>query len=234
MTNFSVLFISLILSLSPLSGFSQSLQTINLEEIQQRKVRRYIENRRINHMQNFDMINASWNNGTDKSAFQFREKTFFLKNRISHVWEGYSKANPSRSWNGNFVRFSLLISKRSNSVVYSNNTIFPEIDTGQVYFLDLRLLRGLFNLPIAFEIINIDPVLRLIEFSYIESNKSKGKQSIQFYDNGERGTRITHQSYFKSNSALRDNLFYPYFHRKFIREFHRNMKHIVQGMPIRL
>jgi hypothetical protein len=93
-------------------------------------------------------------------------------------------------------------------------------------------MRGLFNLPMAFEIINIDPVERLIEFSYIDGNKARGKQTIQFTDNDDGRIRITHKSFFKSNSPFRDNLLYPYFHRKFIREFHRNMKQLIYAMPI--
>jgi hypothetical protein len=179
-------------------------------------------------MQDFEAIHASWKKGSDESSFLFNEKTFFLKDKLSHVWDCYRKADPTKSWNGHFVRFGLLISKKSNSVVYSGDAVFPEIDTGQVFFLDLRLMRGIFNLPMAFEIINIDPVQRIIEFSYIDGNKAKGKQTIQFYDNDDGRIRITHKSYFRSDSPFRDNLLYPYFHRKFIRDFHRNMKLLVK------
>jgi hypothetical protein len=210
------------------SCFSQIPQTINLSEIPQRKVRKYIEAREINHMQDFGLIRASWKKGQDESKFLFHEKTFFLKEKLSHVWDCYRKADPTKSWNGPFVRFGLLISKKSNSAVYSGNSTFPEIDTGQVYFLDLRIMRGLFNLPMAFEIINIDPLERIIEFSYIDGNKSKGKQRIEFSDDPDGRIRITHKSYFRSDSQFRDNMLYPYFHRKFIKQFHRNMKQLVQ------
>ena len=178
------------------------------------------------------MIHASWNNGIDESGFQFNEKTFFLKNKLAHVWDCYRNANPNKSWNGHFVRFELMISKFSNTVLYCNNSIFPVIDTGQVYFLNVRLLQGILNVPLAFEIINVDPGQRIIEFSYIEGNKSIGKQIIQFSEIADGRIRITHSSYFKSDSNLRDNLLYPYFHKKLVREFHRNMKQLVQAMPI--
>ena len=223
-----VMIVFILFGLSEWSCFSQIPQTVNLDEVPQRKVRKYIESRNINYMQDFGAIHASWEKSSDESTFLFQEKTFFLKDKISHVWDCYRKADPTKSWNGHFVRFGLLISKKSNSVVYSSNTTFPEIDTGQVFFLDLRLMRGLFNLPMAFEIINIDPVERVIEFSYIDGNKARGKQTIQFTDNEDGRIRITHKSYFKSDSPFRDNLLYPYFHRKFIREFHRNMKLLVK------
>jgi hypothetical protein len=134
-------------------------------------------------------------------------------------------------WNGHSVRFGLLISKCSNSVIYKNNPLFPDIDTGQVYFLDMRLLKGLLNVPAAFEITNIDQKQQMVEFSYIDNNTSLGKQTIQFFDNGKDCTRIVHRSYFKSESALRDD-FYPCFHNKFIKEFHRNMKHIIKSAEL--
>ncbi|MBK7131999.1 MAG: hypothetical protein IPH69_03985 [Bacteroidales bacterium] len=222
----------IIAGLSEWSCFSQIPQTIDLSEIPQRKVRKYIEARDINHMQDFGLIHASWKEGLDESSFLFQEKTFFLKNKLSHVWDCYRKADPTKSWNGPFVRFGLLISKKSNSAVYSGNSTFPEIDTGQVYFLDLRIMRGLFNLPMAFEIINIDPLKRIIEFSYIDGNKSRGKQTIEFSDDLDGQIRIIHKSYFRSDSPFRDNMLYPYFHRKFIRQFHRNMKQLVQEAPV--
>lgn len=221
-----------IIGLSEISCFSQIPQTINLAEVPQRKVRKYIEARNINHMQDFGLIHASWKKGLDESNFLFDEKTFFLKEKLSHVWDCYRKADPTKSWNGPFVRFGLLISKKSNSAIYSSNSSFPEIDTGQVYFLDLRIMRGLFNLPMAFEIINIDPLNRIIEFSYIDGNKAKGKQRIEFTNDPDGLIRITHKSFFRSDSQFRDNMLYPYFHRKFIRQFHRNMKLLVEEVTV--
>jgi hypothetical protein len=230
----SILFLFISSTFSSGYAWSQIPQTINLKDVPQRKVRKYIEERDINHMQDFNGIHSSWKKGIDESTFQFHEKTFFLKDKLAHVWDCYKQANPTKSWKGPFVNFGLLISKKSNSVVYSGNSIFPEIDTGQIYFLDLKLMRGLFNLPMAFEIIKLDPIQRIIEFSYIDGNKSKGKQTIQFTDNDDGRIRITHKSYFKSDSRFRDNMLYPYFHRKFIKEFHRNMKQMVKSTVITL
>jgi hypothetical protein len=117
-----------------------------------------------------------------------------------------------------------MISKRFNSVAYKDDVHMPEIDTGQVYFFDIRLLKGIFNIPAAFEITNIDPINELVEFSYLDGNKSLGKQTIQFYDNGNGETKIIHRSYFKSESAFRDRMLYPPLHTKFIKQFHRSIK----------
>jgi hypothetical protein len=89
-------------------------------------------------------------------------------------------------------------------------------------------MKGLFNIPVAFEIITIDQKKQIMEISYIDNNKSLGKQTIQFFDNGDGSTKIVHLSYFKSESAFRDSFLYPHFHNKFIREFHGNMKQLIR------
>lgn len=214
------------LSLQPC--VSQSLTRINISEIPQRKVRNYIVSRSIDKMEDFSSIHASWKKNIDKSHFNVIEKTFFFDYDLSDVWDFYRHANILNMWNGKSVRFGVMISKGTNSVINSYNSSFHEIDTGDVYFLNLKLLKGLFNVEVAFEIITIDLKQRIMEFSYIDNNKSLGKQSIQFFDNGPARTKIVHLSYFKSNSSVRDEIFYPYFHKKFIREFHKNMSNLIE------
>jgi hypothetical protein len=210
------------------SCYAQNLKTIDLNEINQKKVRMYIKSRSIDRMNDFSSIHPSWNRDKTESDFYRGEKIFYSKYKLSDVWNNYRHANLISSWKGNYVRFGLLISKHSNSVTYIKSTIYPDIDTGQVYFLNLNILKGLFHIPVAFEIINIDPLNKILEFSYIDNNVSKGKQTLHFFDNGDGRTRIVHTSYFRSNSRFRDTRLYPYFHNRFIKEFHRNMGHMVK------
>jgi hypothetical protein len=213
-------------------GISQVIKRINIDEIPQRKIRNYIVSRSIDEMENYSSIHASWKKDIDESHFNVIEKSFLLNYKLAETWEFYRHANIFNIWNGKSVRFGLLLAKSSNSVINSYNSSFHEIDTGDVYFLNLRLLKGIFNVEVAFEIINIDMTQRLIEFSYIDHNKSLGKQSIQFVDNGAGKTKIIHRSYFRSNSFIRDKIFYPYFHRKFINEFHKNMSRLIENRRI--
>jgi hypothetical protein len=101
------------------------------------------------------------------------------------------------------------------------------IDSGQVYFLNLKIAHGLCNIPVAFEIINIDTEKKIIEFSYIEGNKSMGVQRIKFKELDDNQIRIKHVSYFKSDSNSRDKILYPFFHKKIVNDFHRNMRKIL-------
>ena len=223
---FFIITLILFFGFSLLPLLSQS-NCINLDEIPQRKVRKYIQARSIDTMPDFSRIQSSWKKEVRESDFNVREKTFFLKYRLSNVWECYSHARPTTTWNASCFRLGLLISKTLNRALYVDNSFLPPIDTGQVFFINLRLLKGLVNAPVAFEVINIDIDNQILEVSYIDNNKSKGKQTIQFFDNGDGRTRIVHRSYFKSGSKFYDALVYPHFHKKFVKEFHRNMGRIV-------
>jgi len=223
------IFLLFMLGLISQYSASQYVSRIDLSEIPQRQVRNFIVSRSIDKMDDFSSIHASWKKEIDKSDFKTIEKTFILKYKLSDVWEFYRHTSSFRMWNGKSIGFGLLIAKHSKVITYAKSLNCPEVDTGQVYFLNIRLLKGIFNIPVAFEIINIDQLRRIVEFSYIENNKSTGKQTIQFFDNGDGRTRIVHSSFFKSESAFRDKLLYPYFHKKFIKEFHANMLRLINN-----
>ncbi len=218
--------------LLPAAMASQDVSSINLKEIPQKKVRKFIISGAFDKMRDFSLIHSSWKKDAIESDFRVIEKTFNLKVGHTIVWNTYRHANSIEMWDNRSVKLGLLISKSTNTVTYRNNDFFPEIDTGQVYFLRLRLLKGLLNLPVAFEIIKINQEEEIIEFSYLEKNKSKGKQTIHILDGGNGVTNIVHKTYFRSGSLLRDDL-YPFFHKRFIKEFHRNMnRKIRKGLSV--
>jgi hypothetical protein len=221
--------ILIICGLFNLSVFAQTGKPINLDEISQKNVRKYIASRSIDQMDDFSSIQPSWKKETAESDFHVIEKEFFFRQKLSDIWSFYREASSYEMWNGRSVKFGLLLLKHQNSVIYSGNKSFPAIDTGQIYFLDVKLLKGILNVPLAFEITGIDQEHKIIELSYIDHNTSRGKQTLQFFDNGDGRTRIVHLSYFKSESAIRDDYLYPYFHEKFIMEFHRNMRKLYRN-----
>jgi len=227
------LYLSLIvLFYSSLAITAQHLTLIDLEEIPQRKVRSFIESEEIDKMNDFSLIRPSCIDDAIESDYHVLVKTFFLNNRLSDVWECYRHADLTKYSRKCSVRFGLLLEKFSNTVIYNGRPEKTVIDTGQVYFMNLRLLKGLLNVPVAFEIITIDPGKLVVELSYIEGNKTRGKQTLQFFDNGDGRTRIVHRSFFRSESSLRDAVFYPLFHKKFIREFHSIMKQSIVNKPL--
>jgi hypothetical protein len=202
------------------------LDDIKTEQIQQRKIRKFIKNNIQKNKHQFNEIHPSWNRGEDLSLYRKNEMIFYLNSNVQDVWQGYLSTNPSNSWNGRKISLGLLLQKFPGKIYYQNDQIIG-IDTGQVYFLNLKLLLGIINIPVAFEIITIDPVEKVLEFSYLEGNKSSGVQQVKFIDiNGER-TEIKHISYYKSDSPFRDKYIYPFFHKKIINDFHQNMKRLL-------
>lgn len=210
---------------TPLYG-QLTLEDINLDKIQQKTSRKYINDLIKENKHQFSDIQASWKNENDTSTHNKNEMTFFMNGNIQNIWDAYLSANPSKSWNSSRVSFVLLL-KKFPSTIYYEKDIINGIDTGQVFFLSLKLLFGIVKLPVAFEMINIDPGKKIIEFSYVEGNKSNGKQQIRFVEIQSKRTKIIHTSYFKSDSRYRDKYLYPFFHQKLVNDFHRNMSKIL-------
>jgi hypothetical protein len=212
----------------PVCGSPQAVKTIDLERIPLKKVREYIEERGIDQMKDFNYIHASCEKETIEPGLYVSQQEFFFEHNLSKVWTCYRKINPLETWNRKSLRFGLMISKKTNSATYFDSSSPIGVESGQVYFLNLRIIKGLVKIPVAFEIINIDQTRKVVEYSYIDNNKARGKHILEFFETGDGGTRIVHRSYFKSESSFRDKYLYPVFHRKFVREFHRNMRETIE------
>lgn len=202
------------------------LDNIDLERIQQRSIRKYIEGQIEEGKHQFVDIQPSWNSAIDLSSYRKNEMTFLLKGDFTEIFEGYISADPSKSWNGRKISFGLLLLKFPGMIFYDHDQI-KGIDLGQIYFLNLKLLYGIYGLPVAFEIIKVDEENKIIEFSYLEGNKSVGLQQVKFIDMGDERTEIIHTSYYKSESRFRDKWMYPHFHKIIINDFHRNMRKLL-------
>ena len=224
------LLLSLLISILPVCGSALTENPIDLEKIPLKKVREYIEEREIDHFKDFSLILASCEKETIEPGLNVCQQEFVIRHTLSRVWGGYREIDPLKAWNRKSLQFGIMISKYANSVTYPDSESPVRVETGQVYFLNLRIFGGLIKIPVAFEIINIDRRSRIVEYSYIENNKARGKHILEFFDNGDGSTRIVHRSYFKSESSFRDRYLYPVFHKKFVREFHRNMREMIEDI----
>jgi hypothetical protein len=203
-----------------------SLDLIDLQKIPQKKIRTYIDLQKSHNVHFFKDVKPTFTKGQDKSPYREVEKKYLIKERINKVWDIYCSTSPALSWNGKIISFGVLFSKGADNVMYRNES-YAGADTGQVVYVNLKLLGGLYNLAVAFEIVDIDNVNKEIVFSYIEGGKSSGEQLIQFVDTKEGYTEIIHTTFFKSNSKFRDKFLYPPFHFKAIDEFHKNMLNVI-------
>ncbi len=208
------------------AGYAQNAsEKIDMARIPQKKIRTLIEDQFTgNGLQDFNELRSTYHKGQNMQGYRFLESVYYIRENPDRVWQAYQVTSPAESWNGSMVSFGLLIAKWENTLLYQNDQSFAGIDTGQVIYINLKILKGLYNLAVGLEIINIDSVSRSITYSYLRGGKSRGEQTIYFIPTRKGYTEIIHRTVFRSNSFLRDRYLYPYFHRIAINEFHRNMK----------
>jgi len=213
----------LLLSAFSVFGFSQSrLDDIDLLKVPQKKIRHFIKNQENHNIHKFRDVKATYYAGQDTTQYQRVEKKYFIKENISKVWNCYKTTSPSESWKGKMISFGLLFDKSKNKVMYASDS-FAGVDTGQVIYVNLKIMRGLYNLAVAFEIKAIDDINKAIIFCYVEGGKTSGEQLLQFVDTKNGYTEIIHSTLFRSDSRFRDKHLYRKFHLKAIDEFHRNI-----------
>jgi hypothetical protein len=209
-----------------MQGYAQcSLSDIDLAHVEHKSIKKYVARQLEEGKQQFDDIQPSWNTGDDLSAFSKNEMTFFLDAGLQEVWHSYLAIDPSELWNHRRTSKGLMLQKFPMKIFYNTDSTSCT-DIGQVYFLNLKLMSGMYNVPAVFEIISIDAVEKVIAFSYVEGNRSSGVQQLKFEAEEDGATKIVHTSYFKSDSRFRDKWLYPYFHKKLTRDFHKNVKRL--------
>jgi hypothetical protein len=204
-----------------------SLKDIDLTRIPQKKIRNFIVDQINHHIKNFNDVKACTINDSPQADYSHLTYTYRLKEDPSIVWQKYISTSPARSWNGNRISFGVLFSRISHNVLYRTDSDFAGIESGQVFYINLKLLRGVYNLAVGLEIVNVDTINKKIVFRYLEDGKSQGQQTIHFVAGSAGDTRIIHTTVFRSDSPFRDKFLYPFFHKRAINEFHRNMKHML-------
>ena len=212
-----------------LSGTLQaqnSISAVDMSRIKQPKIKSFILGHQHNKIEYFSDLTASVNQHVDVSDFMDFEKSYIIKEKSNVVWDSYKYADQTDIWDIHRVSVGLMFCRDTQSIIYADQSLYG-LSEGQIYYLNLKVLNGFYNLPVAFEIINVDPDKKLIEFSYLKGGKAKGKQSIQLVETEEGYTKIIHRSCVQSNSKIRDKYIYPFFHNKIINEFHSNMKKVI-------
>lgn len=212
--------------------FSQNPNTtIDLTRITQEKIRTMLTHQFLeeNHL-NYQTLEPTCRKGQQPIGYHQLESAYRVKAIPDEVWNIYQTMNPAKSWNGHMVSFGLMISREEHKVMYRDDNSFAHIDTGQVLYINLRILQGLYNLAVGLKITDIDTLQRSITYSYLKGGKSRGEQTLFFSKTRNGNTAIIHRTLFKGNSYLRDRYLYPWFHRIAINEFHRNMRKAMFAM----
>ncbi len=197
-------------------------EPVDVRRIRMRSVRNLLKTEKVKKASDYKNITTSCYNPADSLEYHVNLKTFVVKARLEEVWKRYVSLSPRMAWNGRMVRFGFLYSRQANRFVYPENADEP-ISVGNIVYVNLRMLAGLKNLGVAFEITGIDEAGKTISFCYLDKGVTNGSQEIHFENLPDGSTRISHLTHFKSKSAFRDRELYPVFHERFVGEFHENI-----------
>lgn len=215
----------IVFTIFAIQSFGQmSFDEIELDAIPYPKVRTYIDQQKRNSNANrIAELNPTCTEVSDFKGFYTYQRRYKVKAEISEVWSTYISASPTHSWKTRKSAVGLVYDRAYDKLSYSTDTCNGS-RIGQVLYLDLRLLKGLYHLATALEITNIQSDSSIIELSYVECGVNEGKQWIRMEEDSKGHTNITHISSIKSDSPFRDKVLYPYFHNRLINAFHRKMR----------
>ena len=203
------------------------LSEIDFNRIRQKSIRNFLKDQIETGIVYFKDFRPSVTAQTDTSQFDFNVHHFHLQQTPETAWNAYITAHPAKVWQGKIVSCGFIYSPVSKRVIFADNN-YPELEAGQIFFIEMQVLCGLVKFPVCFMVTKIDETKRTITFSYVASGSSKGSQTIRLDDNGKGGTDILHSSIHQTKNVLRDKTLYPIYHRKAIKEVHQNIKNILE------
>lgn len=209
------------------AGHAQTrLSDIDASRITQKSIRQFLRTQIEKGIVNFEDLNPSVTEQTDTSQFDFNIYRFRLEQPMSESWNAYLKIHPAQIWQGRITSYGFIYSPVKKQVIYSDDK-YPGLEIGQIFFVEMRIFCGLIRFPVCFMVTQIDEIKHAITFSYISSGSSKGSQTIRLIDNGKEKIDILHSSFHKTENGLRDKTLFPVYHKKAIKEVHRNIANML-------
>lgn len=155
-------------------------------------------------------------------GFSKNSKTFLVKARPEAVWNAYRNSTPKQCWGGKRVSFGVLFDAPEKPLVYADGP-YSGLKPGQIVFIQLRLLKGLYKLAVAHKVVAVDDEHKSLQICYMKKGASEGSQFISLKGTSEGFTEVIHDTYYKSKSKFRDKRIYPGIHEKVISEYHSNV-----------
>ena len=206
-----------------------SFDDVRYEDIPRERIRDYIMTQRNQaEVDRFSELQASCEDLEkleDFEGFYHYEKKYLVKLPLTQVWSAYKRANPTEAWTTKKSTCGLMYERASDRIVYPTDTV-NGVTIGQILYMDLNLIQGLYHMATAFEITKVEDESGVFEVSYLERGFAEGKQIVRMYETDKGYTRIVHQTFMRSGRKFRDKVLYPYFHNRLINSFHRKMKHL--------
>ena len=222
------IFIFLLLTLPSLSLAQLAFNDVDYHQIPFKKVKPYIERQAIAQtIEHFNELEPSCKNVEDFGTYQVYSRSYTIEQPLSVVWSMYKDSNPTSTWNTKKSKIGLMYLRNEDRLVYPSDSA-GSARLGQVIYLNLRMLQGMYNLVTSLEITRLDEDEKTIEFNYVRGGINDGKQVIKLIENSNGQTVLTHMSIVHSESPFRDRVIYPFFHNRLINAFHRNMRRLLE------
>ena len=223
MSKANIIFILIYLLPCTVSKAQMPISETDAKKLIYKKVEKYLKKKEVrDNFHYFSEIKPSINDTNDLSGYCFHCGTYTVNAPIEQVWNTCMNTSPEKLWNGKMLRLSCIYSNHSDKIYYSGNQQFEALELDQIYFINLRMMR-LFNIAAALITTKIDDDEKCMEFTYIEGNKSTGKQTVRLIETDDGETKIVHETFYKSGSKLRDKRFYPRIHQIAITDLHEKI-----------
>lgn len=205
--------------------FAQEIIEVNFKKVKQKKIRRLVAQYGLKKSEALDNLQPYCLAATD-TAFNVHKKSYIIHGTLNEVWDAYQTISPKNAWSSGIASFGFMYEAANHQFHYENDPVARNAE-GQLVFINLKLLKGLFQLAVAHKIVEVNPEEHLIRSCYVKTGKSQGTQYISMKELPDGSTKVTHVTYFLSDSKFRDRYLYPWLHGKIITEFHRNISHLV-------
>jgi len=199
-----------------------SIDSVDFNRIQHKKVRKLISRQKHFGVRTFDDMLPVCYNILDSNDYQTFKETELIRQDINVVWDNLIHQSPSDEFDGRIVTFGLLYSKKRNNFLYQNES-YAGIEEGQILFFNLHVL-GIKNLAVAMEVTRLDEARKEIEYCYVDHGSTRGTQKFLLKSTPEGFTEITQLTRYKCKSRLRDQKLYSFFHKRIIEEFFAAIK----------
>lgn len=190
-----------------LPALAQDIQSLNVSET----VREFIQESGLD----VKKLKASCESFDACAHMNFHTKTYTFEGDAQLAFEKLASLKPNELWSGDSL-FQLGYDPESKMFLDKDQEL-PDVKIGQIYFLELSITKKM-KIPVAFEVVEMNPETLTLAFSYLKQNKSNGIQRIRFEQAG-KNFNIIHETHFKSDSLMRDKLLYGPFHTKLLNDF---------------
>jgi hypothetical protein len=197
-------------------------QRIDFTRIKQKKVRQLMQDNELQNREDFSALETTCFQDGGAVEYSKNSKKFIVKAPADKVWAAYKQSKPNQCWIGKLVSFGVLFDSEKTPLVYEDRE-YTGMKVGQVIFIQLRLLKGLYKLAVAHKVVALDEENMKLQICYLKRGASEGSQFIQLRTTAEGYTEVQHDTYYKSKSKFRDKRIYPGIHEKVISAYHENV-----------